>query len=211
MESHLLPLKAGWRWFFEGWKLIKKSPVLFLIGTGIWLGLELVLGFIPVAGPMLDGFVFPIMYAGFLSFVSHVDKGAAQSIKDFFVPFFKPALLMQLAVLGLIIAGFEILTLTFARTMGSIAVAVLVPLTVIMVSALIFSVPLMLFHQEKFHLALRSSVEACAKNFAVMIVMYFILMGFMVISAITFGIGLVIIIPLTFCGLYLGYRQTFQK
>lgn len=211
MESNLLPLNAGWRWFLEGWKLLKKNPVQFLIGTALWLGLELVFIFIPVVGPMLDGFVFPIMYAGFLNFVSQVDKGNAQHIKDFFVPLFKPALLMQLSALGLIIVGFEILSVTFASSMGSIAVAVLLPLTVVMVSALIYSVPLMLFHQMKFHLALKSSVEACGKNFAVMIVMYFILLGFMIISALSFGVGLVIIIPLTFCALYLSYRQTFQQ
>lgn len=211
MESNALPLSAGWRWFINGWELFKKSPVQFLIGTIIWLALELGIAFIPIAGPMIDGFIFPMLYAGFLNFASLVDSGKPAQIKDFFVPLLNPKLLIQFSFLGLIIVGFELLSVAFASSLGAIAVAIFLPMAVVMVSSLIFSVPLILFNDIKFHLALKSSIQSCGKNFAVMVVMYFILLGFMVISAISYGVGLLIIIPLTFCGLYLGYRQAFKN
>lgn len=211
MTPNLLPLRAGWRWFFDGWQLFKKKTINFLIGTAIWLALEFVIAFIPIAGPMIDGFIFPMFYAGFLYFVNEVYNDKPAQIKDFFIPLFKPTTFLQLAILGLIIVGFELLSTFAATSMGAIAVAILMPLAVIMVSSLIFSVPLMMFEGVQLPLALKSSVAACGKNFAVMLIMYFILLGFMVISVVSFGAGLLIIIPITFCALYLGYRQTFLK
>ncbi len=211
MEAKALPLSAGWRWFINGWKLFTKSPVMYLIGTVIWLVLELGIAFIPIAGPMIDGFIFPLLYAGFLSFSNKLEKGESAQIMDFFAPLLTPALLTKFSLLGLIIVGFELLTVTFAASLGAFSGIILLPLAVVMVSSLIFSVPLILFDDVKFHIALKSSIQACGKNFAVMVVMYFILLSFMVISAVSYGAGLLIIIPLTFCGLYLGYCQAFKK
>lgn len=211
MESRLLPLKAGWRCFTDGWLLFKKEPVNFLIGVALWLGLEFAIAFIPIAGPMIDGLIFPVLYAGFLYVANKVEQNETVKIKDFFVGFMKLQLLVQLSLLGIFLVAFELLSVTVAASIGAIAVAVMVPLAVIMVSALIFSVPLVLFEEIKFNQALKSSVACCGKNFAVIFIMYFILLAFMIISAVTYGVALILIIPITFCALYLCYRQAFAE
>ena len=211
MESNLLPLSVGWRCFSSGWFLLKKEPVKLLIGVALWLALEFAIAFIPVAGPMIDGFIFPMLYAGFLNVADKIEQEKPIQIIDFFIGFIDHRLLIQLSCLGGFLVGFEILSVTFATSLGAMAVAILVPLAILMVSSLIFSVPLVVFEDIKFNQALISSASCCGKNFAVILVMYFILLAFMVISAITFGLGLIVIIPVTFCALYICYKQAFSR
>ena len=207
MEAKSLPLKAGWQWFFEGWNLLKNNYIKFLIGTAFWLATELGVAFIPVAGPYIDGFLFPLFYAGFLSFTHEINNDKSASIKHFITPALNPSLLVQFSLLGLVIVVFEVVSVTIATSMSA---AIILPLAVVMVSALIFSVPLILFNEIKFQDALISSVQCCGKNFAVIVIMYFILMALMIISAVTYGIALIAIIPLTFCALYTGYCQSYR-
>ncbi len=210
MESRSLPLNASWRSFTEGWLLFKKEPVKLLIGVAIWLVLEFVIAFIPIAGPMIDGFIFPMLYAGFLYVANKVEQDESVAITDFFYGFMNKQLFVQLSLLGATLVAFELISVAFAASLGTISVAVLVPMAVLMISALVFSVPMVLFEEVKFYEALKSSVSCCGQNFAVILVMYFILLAFMIISAITYGIGLILIIPLTFCALYLSYRKAFS-
>lgn len=209
MESRVIPLSIGWRCFSEAWLLLKKEPIKLIIGAVLWLAIEFGIAFIPIAGPMIDGFIFPMFYAGFLNVSRKVDIDEPIKVSDFFIGFVDYRLLLQLSCLGGFLVGFEILSVIFAESLGAISVAILLPLAVIMISALIFSVPLVLFEKIKFHQALKSSVACCGKNFAVIFVMYFILLAFMVVSAVTFGLGLIVIIPVTFCALYHCYSQAF--
>ncbi len=207
MNAKLLPLKAGWQCFFDGWALFKAHYIKFIIGTAIWLAIELVIAFIPVAGPMIDGFLFPLFYAGFLNFAFEASHEKDPKIMSFFKPITELKLLLQFSLLGMVIVGFELLAISISSVMSF---SVLLPLALVMVSALIFSVPLILFDQILFHQALKLSVETCGKNFVVLIVIYFVLMGLMILSALTFGVVLIAVIPVVFCALYIIYTLAFQ-
>ncbi len=208
MESKMLPLKTAWQCFFEGWDLFKNNYIKLLIATALIAGIELGIAFIPIIGPMLDGFLFPLFYAGFLSLAHAITQDQSAHFKHFFRPMLDYTMLLKFVFLGLVIVGFEVFSVTISSFMSS---ALLLPVAVVMISAFIFSVPLTLFNNEKFHLALIASVRCCGSNFAVILIIYFILMGFMIISAATFGVGLIVIIPLVLSSLYRLFLKAFPQ
>lgn len=204
-----LSMRSGWLWFFEGWKLFKKSPLLLIFGALIWGVMELIIAFIPVIGVVIDGLIFPMLYAGFLFNAREIDEGRKPLLKFFFVAFTDKAKFALLFMLGIVIVLFEAISVAVGLFFGPIAVVILVPFALILVSMLLFSVPLVTFNQANFIEALKSSYYSCGENISAIIMAYFVLFGLMVLSVITFGVALLAIIPIIFCSFYKGYKEIY--
>ncbi len=202
-------MRSGWLWFVEGWKLFKKSPLPLILGALIWGVLELGIAFIPVVGVVIDGLIFPMLYAGFLYIAREIDEGRKPSFKFFFVAFMDKSKFALLFMLGIVIVLFEAISVVAALFFGPIAIVILVPFVLILVSMLLFSVPLVTFNKSSFIEALKSSYHSCGENISAIIMAYFALFGLMVLSVLTFGVALLVTIPIIFCSFYKGYKEIY--
>lgn len=203
-------MRAGWLWFIEGWKLFKKSPLPLILGAVIWGALEFAIAFIPVAGVVIDGLIFPMLYAGFLFVAREIDEGRKPSLKFFFVAFMDKSKFLLLLMLGIVMVLFEAISVAVGMFFGPIAIVILVPFALILVSMLVFSVPLVTFDKASFIEALKSSYHSCGENISAIIMAYFALFGLIVISVLTFGVALVVTIPIIFCSFYKGYKEIYS-
>ena len=144
MTNKDLSMLAGWLWFIEGWKLFKKSPLPLILGAVIWGALEFAIAFIPIAGVVIDGLIFPMLYAGFLFVAREIDEGRKPSLKFFFVAFMDKSKFLLLLMLGIVMVLFEAISVAVGMFFGPIAIVILVPFALILVSMLVFSVPAMI-------------------------------------------------------------------
>jgi uncharacterized membrane protein len=84
-------------------------------------------------------------------------------------------------------------------------------LLVILKGALWFAPPLIAFHGMSTAHAIRWSVYAALANIGAMIVYGVALLGLMLLSVLTSGLGLVVAMPMMVISTYIGYREVFES
>ncbi|MGR9046923.1 MAG: hypothetical protein ACU83N_16705 [Gammaproteobacteria bacterium] len=211
MNDNGFSMKQGLQWFVEGWKLFTQSPLLMIIGAVLWTLLEVVLAFIPVLGEVLDGLLFPVLYAGFLYGIREVDEQRKLEIKHFFRGFQDISKLKGLLLLGLLMVFFEATEAGLALILGPFAALVIAaPLGILVFSGLLYSVPLVIFTETKPVEAVKSSYNNCGQHISAMISVYLMILAFAVVLVVTFGVALLVILPVTFCALYRSYQAIYR-
>lgn len=212
MNPNAVALKQGWLWFVEGWRLFRMNPVIWIVGAAIWLGIEIALAFIPVIGPAIDALILPMLFAGFLHGARDLDNGEPLTVPTFFRGASDHSKLLPLLTLGVLSAGYEIVSAGFALLVGPIqAVVIIGPLGVMVVVALIYAVPLVIFEGLDAVSAVKRSFEACGENVAPLLIVFVILLGFAMITVMTLGAALLVIMPVTFCAAYRSYKSVYGQ
>jgi uncharacterized membrane protein len=102
------------------------------------------------------------------------------------------------------IAGASALTILLALLVG---MALLVPLLM----ALWFAPALVYFHNEPPLDALKTSFFACLKNWLPFLVYGFVMLVLVVIAAIPFMLGFLVLGPLALISVYTSYRALFTE
>lgn len=166
-------MKQGYLWFVDGWHIFKQQPVLFILGSAVWIGLEVALAFIPVAGEVIEGLLFPVMYAGFLSVIHEIDSRQKSCFRHFFQGFTDISKLKNLLLLGSMMVFLELLEVTLTMILGPLGALVLAaPLGILILSSLLYSVPLVFFADSKPIEAIKSSYNSCGQNISALISFY---------------------------------------
>ena len=210
MEDTGYTMKDGRQWFVDGWKLFTKNPLMLILGTVIWILLEVLLAFLPIIGEILDGLIFPVMYGGFLYAIREVDEQRKMKINHFFQGFIDSTKLKPLLILGLLMVFFEITEAGLAVILGPFTAFILAaPLGILVISALLYSVPQVMFSDSKPVDAIKSSYYNCGRHISAMITIYLFLILFAVLSVITIGLAMIVIMPVTFCALYISYKAIY--
>ncbi|WP_404358403.1 hypothetical protein [Methylotuvimicrobium sp. KM1] len=211
MEDTGYTMKDGRHWFVDGWKLFTKSPLMLILGTVIWILLEVLLALLPVIGEILDALIFPVMYGGFLYAIREVDEQRKMKISHFFQGFIDSAKLKPLLILGLLMVFFEIIEAGLIVTLGPFTALILAaPLGLLVISALLYSVPQVMFSDSKPVDAIKSSYYNCGRHISAMITVYLFLILFALLSVVTIGLAMILIIPVTFCALYISYKAIYR-
>ena len=209
MDKKNFTMKSSLSCFLAGWKIFKSEPLPMILAAIAWMAIELVIAFIPVAGEMIDGLLFPTLYAGFIFAARKIETGQKPVITDFFIGLTDENKRIPLLLLGIIIVLFEILTVVFAMTLGGLAVVILFPLGVLAFAALIYSVPLVFFAGITPVKALTESCQTCGQYLTAVFALYLLLFALLTVSVLTFGIALPVIIPLIFCMMYKSYQSIY--
>lgn len=210
METQGFTLKDGRQWFFDGWKLFTKSPLLLFLGAVIWMLLEVTLAFLPVIGEIVDGLLFPVLYGGFLFGIREVDEQRKIKFKHFFQGFTDQSKLGPLLFLGLLMVLFEVTEVGLTLIVGPFPALVLAaPLGILAFSALLYSVPLVMLSDAKPIDAIKSSYNSCGRHISAMISLYLILLVLALVAVASLGLALLIIMPVTFCALYKSYKAIY--
>ncbi len=225
----------GWQWVIEGFMIFRKTPLLWVVLCMILTGIGLTLSLVPVAGEIALYLVSPVFAAGLMRGCRDVENGGELELAHLFFGFRNETgqllkigavyLLGQALILGIMIAfGGDTMNKLFFGT-GEIDPSTLPPeaMTKVMISLLIgmaISVPLMMmiwfapllviFKGMQAKQAMMVSFSACLANMLPFLIFgsVFLAMGFL--SGITFGLGLLLMIPLIFTSTYASYKDIFE-
>lgn len=225
----------GWQWVVEGFLIFRKTPLVWVVLCMILTGIGLTLSLVPIAGEIALYLVSPVFAAGLMQGCRDIENGGELELSHLFFGFRNQTvsllkvgavyLLGQMLILGLMIAfGGDTMNKLFFGT-SEIDPSSLPPqeMTRVMISLLIgmaISVPLMMmiwfapllviFKGMQAKQAMQASFSACLANMPPFLIFgsVFLAMGF--ISGITFGLGLLLMIPLIFTSTYASYKDIFE-
>ncbi len=226
----------GWQWVKEGFLLFRKSPLIWIVLCMILTAIGLTLSLIPIAGEIVLYLASPLFAAGLMQGCRDLEGGGELELAHLFLGFRRDArqllriggvyLFGQILILGIMVAfGGDAMEKLFFGT-SDIDPATLPPAETsrVMLSLLVgmaVSVPLMMmiwfapllviFRGMQAKDAMQLSFAACLGNTRPFLVFGSVFLFMAFLSGITFGLGLLLMIPLIFTSTYASYRDIFES
>jgi uncharacterized membrane protein len=231
----------GWGWIVEGWQLFTRAPGIWIVILLIYLGISVVLSFIPLVGPLAHALLSPVLVGGMLYGAAALARGENLEIAHLFRGFQDQERMGPLVLLGLIsVAGYVLIALVILVFMGGglimgaaldstgaivppeamgglLAGAGLVALLIILVigfliaMTLFYGVPLVMLAGQDAWPAAQDSVAACWINMLPLLVFGLIYLVLAVVAAIPFGLGFLVLGPVTVCAVFASYQDVFGE
>ncbi|MBY0577553.1 MAG: hypothetical protein K2P57_00745 [Burkholderiales bacterium] len=226
----------GWQWVVEGFMLFRKAPLIWIVLCMILTGIGLTLSLIPVAGEIVLYLASPIFAAGLMQGCRDLEQGGELELAHLFVGFRKDIqqlflvggvyLFGQMLILGLMIAfGGDTMSKFFfgtsdvdpstlpAAEMSRVMLALLVGMaaSIPLMMMIWFAPMLVIFRGVQAKVAMRLSFSACFSNMLPFLVFGSVFLALAFLSGITFGLGLLLMIPLMFTSSYASYRDIFEN
>ncbi len=200
-----------------------------------YFAIAVLLGFIPVLGGLVLMLISPVLGAGIMYAASEVDANKELDLKFLFHGFQEKSKLNSLLVLGVIslVGSLVIGVITFVFIGGAIMttmmngtevsdnvitglgisaifwVLIIVVLQFLLLTALIFAVPLVMLNNLEPLVAVKSSFSACMKNMWPMSVYGVIALLFCFIAIIPMGLGFIILFPVMMISIYCMYKSIY--
>jgi len=229
LEPQTVNPGQGVDWLAAGWRMFLKSPAIWVVGTIIFFIITLILELVPFLGSFLFSLIAPVLVAGYLYVAKELDEGRAPGVIDFFQGFQDNKALTPLLTIGAIsVITALAITILFAILIGGSIDRVLtgdVPpvdlgllglglvLTVIFLGilgmAMFFAIPLVMFSKAPAIPALQSSLWATLHNVLPLTVFSLLATVLMILAAIPFGLGFLILIPMMFGAQYHAYKSIY--
>ena len=228
--------KRGWQWVAEGFMIFKLAPLIWVVLCMIMTGIGLTLSLIPVAGEIVLYLASPVFAAGLLQGCRDLESGGELELAHLFLGFRKDTrqllgigavyLLGQMLILGIMISfGGDAMTRIFfgtsevdpatlpAAEMSRVMIAMLVgmAISVPLMMMIWFAPMLVVFRGMQAKGAMRLSFSACLGNMPPFMVLGSVFLGLAFLSGITFGLGLLLMIPLVFTSSYASYMDIFEN
>jgi uncharacterized membrane protein len=226
------PAANGWSWIAAGWELFKRQP-------GMWIAIILVLfvilvgaGLIPVVGGLAATLFGPVFAAGIMVGCKALDSGEDLELGHLFAGFrsrtgtligvgalYLAATLAVMIVVSLVM-GVGMMTLMgagdpqAAEAMGMtflLAMLIMLALLLPVVMAVWLAAPLVVFHEHGAVEAMKSSFTGCLKNILPFLLYSVVLLVFMVIATLPFGLGWLDLGPVFAASIYASYRDIYLR
>lgn len=220
----------GWDWIVEGWNLFRRQPGMWILLLIILLGINIVLGFIPIVGDIVSGLLYQVFGAGLVLGCHALWRDEPLEIGHLFAGFKNNfGRLVGLAVVTILLSIAIVLVAFLIVGFGSIGVLMsgempeLPPITIVLAvlialalllplyMAMWFAPALIVINDFKIFQALKTSFFGCLKNILPFLIYGVILFVFLVIAAIPFGLGLIIMFPVMIASIYASYRDIFYS
>jgi uncharacterized membrane protein len=239
MEIRKLSAVRGWIWVTHGIMLIMRSPLLSIVTATIAAVAVLLTLMIPTIGPLLAILLMPVLIAGYTRICRALEEDEKVELPLLFSGFRKHTprlialggfLLMGLLLASIItitIGGEKLATLMdsfkaandpdmlveamwSAGSSVTVSLAVGFTLTFTLMMAFQYAPMLVFFSDITPFSAMRASLKGSIRNF-IPYTVYSIIMQLiaLALSFIPLNLGLVILLPLGFSSLYVGYRNIF--
>jgi uncharacterized membrane protein len=212
-------------WLREGWELFKRAPGIWIAMLVIYLVIVVVASLIPFIGALavnLFGYVFIF---GMLSGTRDLAAGKPLTIGHLFAGFASPRM-GSLILLGVLAA---IGGLCIGMPMGLIAAAVIgggkagglgvgsgMPMAILVLAliavfsaALLFAAPLVGFRGLAPVAAVKLSFAATLANWVPLLLYGVLALLLVMVGAVPFGLGLLVVSPMLMASYYCMYRAIF--
>ena len=240
MNAMRVTAGGGWGWIVEGWRLFARAPGIWLVIMLIYLGISVVLSFIPFVGTLAYALLSPVLAGGMLYGAAALDRGESLEIGHLFQGFKDQDRMGPLVVLGLIslAAGVLMALVMFVfmggglllggaldhtgavvppESMGGIFVGfglivflIILAISFLVAMALFYGVPLVMLAGQHAWPAIQDSIAACWINFLPLLVFGLIYFVLGIVAIIPLGLGFLVLGPVTVGAIYASYREVFQ-
>lgn len=221
----------GLEWLKQGWQLFVKNPGMWIAIAVILMVIVVVLSFIPVVGSLAVNFLMPVFTGGILLGCKSLTEGGDFGIDSLFAGFkqntgnlimvgvFYLVGVILITVLVFMIGGGAAFTGGLIGrgpgvgvAMGGFFLAMLVMLALLvpLAMAVWFAPALVVFRNIAPFEAMKASFFACLKNIVPFLVYGVILLVLCIIAMIPFGLGMLIMVPVTMGSVYASYVEIFE-
>jgi len=232
-EPRAVEAGRGLDWWTGAWSLFTRGAVNWIVMALILIVIIAAIGFVPLLGGLVISLLLPVFVGGWMLAARKVDGGGAVEIGDLFAGFRDR--LAPLAVVGaLALAASLLITLAvamlgggamlgmFAGGMhgsgagmmaglgaGMLALLVALVLSLAVTMALWFAPALVVLRGLAPVEAMKASVSACLKNAVPFLVYGALYIVAAVAASIPFGLGWIVLIPVTMLTVYASYEDIF--
>jgi uncharacterized membrane protein len=226
----------GVSWIGTGWTLFAKAPLMWIVALLILVVIAVVVNIIPIIGQIAFQIATPVFYGGLFVACRSLERGGDFELEHIFAGF--KTQLANLLVLGAIflvamIALFMVLALFigfgivgalltgnpndimpalaasgFAMLLG---VLVMLALMVPVLMAYWFAPALVIMHGMTAPAAMKASFGGCLRNIIPSLLYGIVMLVLFIIASIPLGLGLLVMIPLSFTSTYAAYRDIFTE
>ncbi len=237
----------GWGWIVEGWQLFAQAPGIWIVILLIYLGISVVLSFIPIVGGLAYMLLSPVLAGGMLYGAAALARGEPLEIAHLFRGFQDQERMGPLVLLGLIsLAGYVLMALVAVVFVGGglmmsavmdstgthmapealgglfagaglIVLLVVLTIGFLITMALFYGIPLVMLGGQNAWPAAQDSIAACWANMLPLLPLLpllvfgliYLVLG--VVAIIPFGLGMLVLGPVTVGAVYASYRDVFGE
>ena len=225
-----LPAKRGPGWIAAAGQLFGRAPVAWISICFGWIGITIFLVLMPLIGLVIASLLQPVFFASFAITAFRQAAGEPITTADLFRGFRRN--MRPLVALGSLLFLAEIVIVLVMAMLGLPSwpgdrqfdageyVEMLrgrewVLITGFALSALVkgalwFAPPLIAFHEMPVTHAIRWSVYAALSNFGAMLLYGLALAALFLVCLLTYGLALVVVLPLIAISTFVGYREVFE-
>jgi uncharacterized membrane protein len=221
----------GLEWLKQGWQLFTKNPGIWIAIAVILMVILVVLSFVPVVGALAMNFLLPVFAGGILVGCKSLAEGGEFGIDTLFAGFKRNTSNLILVGVFYMIGAALVAGLVFMIGGGAaitggmmgrgpgvgvavggffVAMLVFLALMVPLAMAVWFAPALVVFRNAAPLEAMKVSFFACLKNIVPFIVYGVILFVLYVIAMIPFGLGMLIMVPVSMGSVYASYVEIFE-
>jgi uncharacterized membrane protein len=238
LQARALPAERGIGWIGEGFGLFRQSPWVWVALTVLWLLVNALPNWVPVLGPLALSLLWPVFGAGLLLGCRAQADGQPLEIRHLFAGFGPrlgplvglgalslAASVVLVAVIALALLGASQSSTELAQTLAAgpggpeelrglaatavIVVLVAAALSVPLVMGFWFAPALVVFDGLGPLAAVLASFVGCLRNLLPMLLFGLIGLVLLVLGALPLGLGLLVVIPILVCAVYVSYREIY--
>ncbi len=233
MEAKTVDVSRGVAWFTGGWQIFMKSPGLWVVLGAITLIIAVALFLLPVVGMLALSLLMPVFVAGLLYAAREADAGRALDVAHLFQGFREKDRLTPLLSLGGIALAGTIVSLALLIVIGGgsmlammaggqremmggavagmlLALPVVLGVQLLVALALMYAVPLVMFHGVPASQAMGSSLRANLRNILPLLVSGVLYLFVAVLATIPLLLGWLVLLPVSVGMLYRSYKDLYQ-
>lgn len=225
----------GVTWIGDGFRIFLKSPGMWIVLGIVMFIIYLVLAIIPFIGGLVASLISPIFAGGMLHAAREADAGRPVEFGHLFRGFQQKGALNGLLALGGVVVAGAILTMIvisvflggsfmadmatggspdamphmFLGVGGLIGALVALAIQIVVIAAVVYAIPLVMFNGTPVGDALSASLRACVTNFLPLLIFSAVYLVLAIVAALPFGLGMLILLPASFGMLYASYRDSF--
>jgi hypothetical protein len=210
-QSLPLPLSLAWQVYVSSWKLLKPNFFMALFFVLIMVFTTLLLNLIRYVGASVDGVVTVLLVSGFLFSCNKWSHQKRVELEDLFVAFFDHSVFRRVLPLGLMVGVSNFLSTqvlsalpwTFAL-IPQIALQLADLVVILSIGAVLFEGAEVLSAVKRVGVILVYNAKLTCASIALMI-------GLTLLSVGTFGLGLIVYLPVLMGSLYFWYQAMLQE
>ncbi|MEE8428652.1 MAG: BPSS1780 family membrane protein [Gammaproteobacteria bacterium] len=234
MEPKVVGAAEGWHWYVCGWGLFVKNPGVMIGQFVVLLLIAVILNFVPLIGSLALALITPVLAGGWFYSIRRLDEDATITIGDIFEGFRNEAWTRPLLILGIMILVAEVLVgvivvgllgITFLTDVaalesglanlslgfgGLLSLALMLLLLVVLLTALFFAIPLLLFRQIAPIAALQDSLIASFQHWLPLFVFGLVYLVAAFFAAIPLGLGFLVLMPVSVCAAFCSYKAIYE-
>ena len=223
----------GVSWWTEAWTMFMKNPGMWIVFALVSLVIFIVLSVIPILGSIAASLLTPVFMAGWMLAARKADTGGTLELGDLFagfrdkltpllvlgalllaayvVIFFAVGALGFGAVMGMVVGGAQQSAGSVITGLGAGLVAILVGLVLgaLVAMAFWFAPALVVFRGVAPVDAVKASFAANLKNLLAFLVYGVVYIVAAIIASIPFGLGWIVLVPLSLLTVYVSYKDVF--